>query len=55
MRAHDSALNWIATPEEVIETHTPYPQPTGILREDVREDQWEKIPALRAAFTKPGF
>jgi 5-formyltetrahydrofolate cyclo-ligase len=48
MRAHDSALNWIATPDELIETHTPYPQPTGILRDQIRKDQWEKIPALAA-------
>ncbi len=48
MRAHDSALNWIATPDELIETHTHYPQPTGILRDQIREDQWKKIPALVA-------
>jgi len=48
MREHDSALNWIATPDELIETHTRYPQPTGILRAAVRADQWEKIPALAA-------
>lgn len=53
MRAHDSALNWIATPDEVIETHTPYPQPTGILPDAIRADQWEKIPALQRM--KPGF
>jgi len=31
MAAHDSVLNWIATPNELIETRTPYPQPTGIV------------------------
>ncbi len=46
MRPHDSALDWIATPDALIETHTPYPQPTGILWDSLRADQWEAIPVL---------
>jgi 5-formyltetrahydrofolate cyclo-ligase len=52
MRAHDSALNLIATPDGSIETHTRYPQPTGILWDQIQADQFEKIPVLRAL--RPG-
>lgn len=47
MQRHDSALDWIITPEEAIETHTPYPQPAGIDWDAVQPDQYEAIPALR--------
>jgi 5-formyltetrahydrofolate cyclo-ligase len=47
MRAHDSALNWIATADELIETHTRYPQPTGLVWDSIQPDQWEKIPVLK--------
>jgi 5-formyltetrahydrofolate cyclo-ligase len=47
MQRHDSALDWIITPDEVIETHTPYPQPAGIDWDAVQPDQYEAIPALR--------
>ncbi len=47
MREHDSALNWIATSAELIETHTSYAQPAGLVRERIRPEQWEKIPVLR--------
>jgi 5-formyltetrahydrofolate cyclo-ligase len=46
MVAHDSALNWIITPDEVIETNTPYPQPTGVHWEVVQPDQFTNIPIL---------
>lgn len=46
MVAHDSALDWIITPEEVIETHTPYPQPEGVFWEGVQPDQYQNIPFL---------
>ena len=48
MQRHDSALDWIITPDEVIETHTPYPQPRGIDWDAVQPDQYEAIPALKA-------
>jgi 5-formyltetrahydrofolate cyclo-ligase len=48
MQRHDSALDWIVTPDEAIETHTPYPQPSGIDWDTVQPDQYEAIPALKA-------
>jgi 5-formyltetrahydrofolate cyclo-ligase len=53
MLPHDSALNWIVTPDEVIETHTPYPQPTGLDWDAVLPDQLETIPALRKLRERP--
>jgi 5-formyltetrahydrofolate cyclo-ligase len=47
MLAHDSALDYIATPEELIVTHTPYPQPSGVDWDQVQADQYEAIPFLR--------
>jgi len=48
MQRHDSALDWIITPDAVIETHTPYPQPSGIDWDAVQPDQYAAIPALKA-------
>jgi 5-formyltetrahydrofolate cyclo-ligase len=47
MLPHDSALDWIVTPDEVIETRTPYPQPAGLDWDAVLPDQIESIPVLR--------
>lgn len=46
MLAHDWPLDWIITPDEVIETRTPYPRPPGILWEHVQPDQFRDIPFL---------
>ena len=46
MVEHDSALHWIITPDEAIETHTPYPQPRGVDWEAVQPDQYRDIPFL---------
>ncbi len=46
MVAHDSALDWIITPDEVIETRTPYPQPRGVHWEAIQPDQYANIPFL---------
>jgi 5-formyltetrahydrofolate cyclo-ligase len=46
MLPHDSPLNWIITPDEVIETHTPYPTPTGVYWAAVEPDQYRDIPFL---------
>lgn len=46
MQAHDSALDWIITPDEVIETRTAYPQPPGIDWDKVQPDQYRDIPFL---------
>jgi len=47
MQVHDWALNWIVTAEEVIETNTTYPRPTGLNWDSLRSEQWEQIPILR--------
>jgi 5-formyltetrahydrofolate cyclo-ligase len=46
MTPTDSALNWIATPDEVIETHTPYSQPAGLAWDLIQPDQLASIPIL---------
>lgn len=46
MQPHDSALHWIITPDEVIETHSPYPQPRGVAWDQVQPDQFRDIPFL---------
>src|SRR5271157_268544 len=48
MESHDSALDFIATELELIETRTPYRQPQGVAWEKVRPDQFADIPFLRA-------
>ena len=55
MVAHDSALHWIITPDEAIETHTAYPQPGGVDWEAVQPDQYRDIPflvSLKEALTR---
>jgi 5-formyltetrahydrofolate cyclo-ligase len=47
MQAHDWALNWIVTAEEVIETNTIYPRPIGLNWDSMRSEQLEQIPILR--------
>lgn len=47
MVGHDSALNWIITPNEAIETNTPYPQPDGVNWYSVQADQMRDIPFLK--------
>jgi 5-formyltetrahydrofolate cyclo-ligase len=47
MQAHDWALNWIVTAEEVIETNTSYPRPIGLNWDSMRSEQLEQIPILR--------
>ncbi|WP_346897132.1 5-formyltetrahydrofolate cyclo-ligase [uncultured Roseibium sp.] len=47
MQAHDSALHYIATEQELIETRTPYPQPTGVAWDFVQDDQYRDIPFLK--------
>ncbi len=47
MMAHDSALEWICTEHEVIQTRSPYPQPKGVAWDMVQPDQLEDIPFLK--------
>jgi len=46
MESHDSALAFIATERELIETRTPFRQPVGIDWDKVRPDQFADIPFL---------
>lgn len=48
MVGHDNPLHWIVTPEEVIETRTTYPIPSGVAWEVVQPDQFDDIPFLAA-------
>lgn len=47
IESHDSALNFIATELELIETRTAHPQPAGVDWNKVRPDQFEDIPFLK--------
>lgn len=47
MQAHDWALNWVVTAEEVLETKTTYPRPTGLDWDAIRPEQYKKIPILQ--------
>ena len=48
IESHDSALNYVATEPELIETGTTPLQPAGVDWNKVRPDQFEDIPFLRA-------
>jgi 5-formyltetrahydrofolate cyclo-ligase len=47
MQPHDWSLDWVLTPDEVIETNTIYPRPKGLNWDNIRPEQLEKIPILR--------
>lgn len=47
MQNHDWPVNWIATPDEVIETHPSHPRPIGLDWDAIRPDQYQNIPVLR--------
>jgi 5-formyltetrahydrofolate cyclo-ligase len=47
MQPHDWALNWIVTPEEVIETNTTFSRPAGLDWDSIHPEQFKKIPILR--------
>ena len=46
MVAHDTPLDWIITPDEVIETQTMMAQPGGVNWDTIQSDQYENIPFL---------
>jgi 5-formyltetrahydrofolate cyclo-ligase len=46
MESHDSALAYIATELELIQTGTPFRQPAGVAWDKVRPDQFAEIPFL---------
>lgn len=47
MQSHDWPLNWIVTPEQVIETQTYLPRPVGLDWATVQADQLAQIPILQ--------
>jgi 5-formyltetrahydrofolate cyclo-ligase len=47
LQTHDSPLDWIVTPNEVIETCTSYPRPDGVYWDAILPEQYEAIPFLR--------
>jgi len=47
VQVHDSPLDWIVTPNEVIETCTSYPHPKGVYWDAVLPEQYEAIPFLK--------
>jgi hypothetical protein len=47
MRAHDWSLTWIVMPDEAIATPSQRVQPTGLLWDQVRPEQFTTIPVLR--------
>ena len=46
MMGHDSALNYVATEKELIDTRTAFAQPAGVDWARVQPDQYESIPFL---------
>jgi len=46
MLPHDSALDWIATETELIETRAAFPEPEGVYWDSVQPDQFASIPFL---------
>ncbi len=56
MEAHDTPLDWIATPDQLIATDTAYPDPGPIDWERLQPDQFRDIPfleGLKRALTEP--
>lgn len=47
MQPHDWPLDWIVTPDAVIETHTPYSRPRGLDWDAIQPEQYRQIPILR--------
>nr|HID12850.1 5-formyltetrahydrofolate cyclo-ligase [Anaerolineae bacterium] len=47
MTRHDIPVDFIVTPDEVIETHTPFSRPAGIYWDDLEPEKIARIPVLR--------
>ncbi|MDX2230044.1 MAG: 5-formyltetrahydrofolate cyclo-ligase [Leptolyngbyaceae cyanobacterium bins.349] len=52
MQAHDWALDWIITPDTVIQTNTTYSKPDGLDWDAIQPDQYQQIPILQQLKTK---
>src|SRR5690606_37781040 len=46
MQSHDSPLDWIITPDEVIDTHSDLPRTPGLDWDRIRPEQYQNIPIL---------
>lgn len=46
MQSHDTPLDWIATPTQLLATQTEYPVPGPVNWDALQPDQYEKIPFL---------
>lgn len=46
MEAHDVPLDYIATPEKLVKTHTEYARPNAIDWDAIQPDQYQNIPFL---------
>ena len=46
MVSHDTPLDWVITPDEIIETQTIIAQPEGVNWDTIQSDQYENIPFL---------
>lgn len=46
MQSHDTPLNWIATPGELLATHTRYATPGPLEWDKLQADQYDNIPFL---------
>jgi len=46
--AHDVPIDYVVTPERVVETDTPYPRPTGIDWDALDDERIAEIPVLAA-------
>lgn len=47
MQTHDWALDWIITPDTVIQTNTTHSRPNGLNWDDIQPDQYQTIPILQ--------
>jgi 5-formyltetrahydrofolate cyclo-ligase len=53
LKPHDIPLDFIVTPDEIIECHTGLPRPRGIYRKYLDDEKIEAIPALRSMAGRP--
>jgi len=54
MQGHDWPLDWIVTPDRVIETQTTFARPTGLNWDRLQPDQIKTIPVLRSLAQQRG-
>lgn len=54
IRPHDFPLDWIVTPDEVVQTRTGLPRPLGVRWDLLEPGKLEKIPALKRLRRKQG-